>query len=295
MSTTSNIKTNKRSLGMDVSRSTEVIVLIGTGAIGQAIARRIAPGKHLLLADVRDSNAKAASDTLSSTGYQVSTHLVDVSSRKAVHALATAAANLGDITGVIHTAGLSPTQASPEAILKVDLYGTALVLEEFGHVVAPGGSGIVIASQAGHMLPALGWEQDALLAQTPADELLALPMLQPDQVPDSGRAYMISKRANSLRVQSASIQWGERGARVNAISPGIIYTPLAKDEMTGPNAAGYQRMIELCPAHRGGTPDEVGAAAAFLMGPEGAFITGSDLLMDGGVIAAMRYGALARR
>jgi NAD(P)-dependent dehydrogenase (short-subunit alcohol dehydrogenase family) len=277
---------------MDASRSTEVVVLIGTGAIGQAIARRIAPGKHLLLADVRESNAKAVSNTSSSIGYQVSTYLVDVSSREAVHALATTAANLGDITGVIHTAGLSPTQASPEAILKVDLYGTALVLEEFGQVVAPGGAGVVIASQAGHMLPPLGWEQDALLAQTPADELLSLPMLQPDQIPDSGRAYMISKRANSLRVQSAAIQWGERGARVNAISPGIIYTPLAKDEMTGPNAAGYQRMIELCAVRRGGTPDEVGAAAAFLMGPDGAFITGSDLLMDGGVIAARRFGRL---
>jgi NAD(P)-dependent dehydrogenase (short-subunit alcohol dehydrogenase family) len=281
---------------MGTSNRTNVIVLIGTGAIGQAIARRIAPGKHIVLADVREANAQAASDTLSSVGYQVSTHFVDVASRETVHELATVAANLGDITGVIHTAGLSPTQASREAILKVDLYGTALVLEEFGRVIAPGGSGVVIASQAGHMLPApLGREQEALLAQTPADELLALPMLQPDQVPDSGWAYLISKHANSLRVQSAAVQWGERGARINAISPGIIYTPLAKDEMTGPNAAGYQRMIDLCPARRGGTPDEVGAAAAFLMGPEGAFITGSDLLMDGGVIAAMRHGALARR
>lgn len=280
---------------MDKPQRTEVIVLIGAGAIGQAIARRTAPGKHLLLADVREANTRAASDALSLVGYQLSTQLVDVSSREAVHALATAAADLGDITGVIHTAGLSPTQAPPEAILKVDLYGTALVLEEFGQVIAPGGSGVVIASMAGHMLPALAPEQDALLAQTPADELLVLPMLQPDQVSSSGHAYGLSKRANSLRVQAAAIQWGERGARVNAISPGIIYTPLAKDEMTGPNAANYQRMIELCVVGRGGTPDEVGAAAAFLMGPEGAFITGSDLLMDGGVIAAMRFGALARR
>jgi NAD(P)-dependent dehydrogenase (short-subunit alcohol dehydrogenase family) len=156
-------------LKMDSSRKTEVVILIGAGAIGQAIVRRIAPGKHLLVADVRESNAKAASDTLSSIGYQVSVQLADVSSRKDVVALALAAAKLGNITGVIHTAGLSPTQASPQAILKVDLYGTALVLEEFGRVIAPGGSGVVIASQAGHMLPPLGWEQDALLAQTPAD------------------------------------------------------------------------------------------------------------------------------
>ncbi|HNQ93981.1 MAG: SDR family oxidoreductase [Anaerolineales bacterium] len=280
---------------MDTPQNTEVIVLIGAGAIGQAIARRVASGKHLLLADVRESNAKAASDGMSSMGYQVSTQLVDVSSRESVHSLATAAANIGNVTGVIHTAGLSPTQASPEAILKVDLYGTALVLEEFGQVIAQGGSGIVIASMAGHMLPALGAEQDAALAQTPTDELLSLPMLQPDQISDSARAYGISKRANSLRVQSAAVQWGERGARVNAISPGIIYTPLAKDEMTGPNAAGYQRMIELCAVRRGGTPDEVGAVAALLMGLDGAFITGSDFLMDGGVVASMRFGALARR
>ncbi|HNS60978.1 MAG TPA: SDR family oxidoreductase [Anaerolineales bacterium] len=280
---------------MDTPQNTEVIVLIGAGAIGQAIARRVASGKHLLLADVRESNAKAASDGMSSMGYQVSTQLVDVSSRESVHSLATAAANIGNVTGVIHTAGLSPTQASPEAILKVDLYGTALVLEEFGQVIAQGGSGIVIASMAGHMLPALGAEQDAALAQTPTDELLSLPMLQPDQISDSARAYGISKRANSLRVQSAAVQWGERGARVNAISPGIIYTPLAKDEMTGSNAAGYQRMIELCAVRRGGTPDEVGAVAALLMGLDGAFITGSDFLMDGGVVASMRFGALARR
>lgn len=280
---------------MDTPQNTEVIVLIGAGAIGQAIARRVASGKHLLLADVRESNAKAASDGMSSMGYQVSTQLVDVSSRESVHSLATAAANIGNVTGVIHTAGLSPTQASPEAILKVDLYGTALVLEEFGQVIAQGGSGIVIASMAGHMLPALGAEQDAALAQTPTDELLSLPMLQPDQISDSARAYGISKRANSLRVQSAAVQWGERGARVNAISPGIIYTPLAKDEMTGPNAARYQRMIELCAVRRGGTPDEVGAIAALLMGHDGAFITGSDFLMDGGVVASMRFGALARR
>lgn len=280
---------------MDTPQNTEVIVLIGAGAIGQAIARRVASGKHLLLADVRESNAKAASDGMSSMGYQVSTQLVDVSSRESVHSLATAAANIGNVTGVIHTAGLSPTQASPEAILKVDLYGTALVLEEFGQVIAQGGSGIVIASMAGHMLPALGAEQDAALAQTPTDELLSLPMLQPDQISDSARAYGISKRANSLRVQSAAVQWGERGARVNAISPGIIYTPLAKDEMTGPNAAEYQRMIELCAVRRGGTPDEVGAVAALLMGLDGAFITGSDFLMDGGVVASMRFGALARR
>jgi len=204
------------------------------------------------------------------------------------------AASLGDITGLIHAAGVSPSQATPQTILKVDLYGTALVLEKFGKVVARSGSGVVIASQSGHRLGALSTEQDALLATTPTDQLLKLPMLQPDQVTDSLHAYQLSKRGNSLRVMAQAVQWGKRGARINTISPGIIIiTPLARDELTGPRGAGYRRMIELCPAGRAGTPDEVGNLGALLMGPDGAFITGSDFLMDGGVTASYRFGDLA--
>jgi NAD(P)-dependent dehydrogenase (short-subunit alcohol dehydrogenase family) len=177
--------------------------------------------------------------------------------------------------------------------LKVDLYGTALVLEEFGNVIARGGSGVVIASQSGHRLPPLSAEQNAALAMTPVEELLNLPMLQLDQVKDSLHAYQISKRGNSLRVMAEAVRWGKRGARVNTISPGIIITPLAKDELNGPRGAGYRRMIELCAAGRAGTPDEVGNVAALLMGADGAFITGSDFLMDGGVTAAYRFGDLA--
>jgi NAD(P)-dependent dehydrogenase (short-subunit alcohol dehydrogenase family) len=194
---------------------------------------------------------------------------------------------------VIHAAGVSPTQATPETILNVDLYGTALVLEEFGNVIASGGSGVVIASQSGHRLPALTPEQDKALAITPTDALLAIPMLQPDQIGDSLHAYQVAKRGNSLRVMAEAVRWGKRGARVNAISPGIIFTPLARDELNGPRGDGYRRMIELLAAGRGGTPDEVGAVAALLMGPEGSFITGSDFLMDGGVTAACWYGELA--
>ncbi len=178
-------------------------------------------------------------------------------------------------------------------ILKVDLYGTALVLEEFGSVIARGAAGVVIASQSGHRLPALMPEQNKALATTPADELFALPMLQPDQMTDSLYAYQISKRANSLRVMAEAVRWGKRGARVNTISPGIIFTPLAKDELTGPRDAGYRRMIELSAVGCGGTPDEVGAVGALLMGPDGAFITGSDFLMDCGVTAAYWFGELA--
>jgi NAD(P)-dependent dehydrogenase (short-subunit alcohol dehydrogenase family) len=270
-----------------------VIVVIGPGSIGQAIARRVSAGKHVLLADLRQENADAAAEVMSNAGFEVSTATVDVSSRESVHALVQTATGFGDVTGVIHAAGVSPSQASPGTILLVDLYGTAVVLEEFGNVIAAGGAGVVIASQSGHRLGALTAEQDAALAMTPAEELLALPMLQPDQVRDSLHAYQLSKRGNALRVMAEAVRWGKRGARVNTISPGIVITPLAKDELTGPRGAGYRRMIELCPTGRAGTPDEVGTVGALLMGPEGGFITGSDFLMDGGVTAAYRFGELA--
>ena len=195
--------------------------------------------------------------------------------------------------GVIHAAGVSASQASIEQILRVDLYGTALVLEEFGRVIAPGGSAVVISSQSGHRLPALTLEQDRALATTPVDDLLGLPMLQPGQLRDGLHAYQVSKRANGLRVQAEAVRWGERGARVNAISPGIIITPLARDELNGANGAGYRRMIELAPAGRAGTPDEVATVGELLMTERGAFITGSDILIDGGGTASHFYGPLA--
>jgi NAD(P)-dependent dehydrogenase (short-subunit alcohol dehydrogenase family) len=273
----------------------DVIVVIGAGQIGQAIARRISAGKHVVLADLHQDNADGVAEVLANAGFEVSTATVDVSSRESVHALAETATALGDVTGVIHAAGVSPSQATPEAILAVDLYGTALVLEEFGNIIAPGGSCVVIASQSGHRLGALTAQQDAALATTPADQLLALPMLQPGQVTDSLHAYQLAKRGNSLRVMAEAVRWGKRGARVNTISPGIIITPLARDELTGPRGEGYRRMIELCPAGRAGTPDEVGTVGALLMGPDGAFITGSDFLMDGGVTASYFFGELAPR
>jgi NAD(P)-dependent dehydrogenase (short-subunit alcohol dehydrogenase family) len=200
---------------------------------------------------------------------------------------------LGQVTGLIHAAGVSPSQATPATILHVDLYGTALVLEEFGNVIAPGGAGVGIASQSGHRLPPLTLEQNKALATTPVEDLLDLPFVQPDQVTDPLHAYQISKRGNALRVMAEAVRWGKRGARVNTISPGIIITPLAKDELTGPRGEGYRRMIELSAAGRAGTPDEVGNLAALLSGPDGEFITGSDFLMDGGVTAAYWYGELA--
>jgi NAD(P)-dependent dehydrogenase (short-subunit alcohol dehydrogenase family) len=270
-----------------------VIVVIGPGQIGQAIARLVGVGKHVLLADLRQDNADAAAEVLGNAGYEVRVATVDVSSREAVHALVGRATGLGEVTGLIHAAGVSPSQASPSTILKVDLYGTALVLEEFGSGIAAGGAGVVIASQSGHRLPPLTTEQNKALATTPVEELLDLPFLQPDQVTDSLHAYQISKRGNSLRVMAEAVRWGKRGARVNTISPGIVITPLAKDELTGPRGEGYRRMIELSAARRAGTPDEVGSVGALLMGPDGGFITGSDILMDGGVTASYWYGELA--
>jgi NAD(P)-dependent dehydrogenase (short-subunit alcohol dehydrogenase family) len=270
-----------------------VIVVIGAGLIGQAIARRVGVGKHVLLADMRPDNANAAAQVMGNAGYEVSVATVDVSSREAVHALIEAAKALGDITGLIHAAGVSPSQASPATILKVDLYGTALVLEAFGNVIARGGAGVVIASQSGHRLPALTAEQNKALATTPVEELLGLPFLQPDRVTDSLHAYQLAKRGNSLRVMAEAVRWARRGARVNTISPGIIMTPLARDELSGPRGEGYRRMLEMSPAGRAGTPDEVGNVGALLMGADGAFITGSDILMDGGVTASYWYGELA--
>ena len=272
---------------------TDVLVVISAGVIGSAIARRVGSGKHILLADLRPEAAEAVANTLRDVGFEVSTATVDITSRASVEALAQKAASLGDVVGVVNAAGVSPSQAPKEVVLKVDLYGTALILEAFGNVVAPGGAGLMIASMSGHRLPSLTAEEDRALATVPADELLSLPIAQPDNVRDSLHAYQISKRGNALRVKAEAVRWGKRGARVNSVSPGIVMTPLARDELNGPRGDGYKRMLSLSPAGRAGTPDELATLAALLMGEDGAFITGSDFLMDGGVTASFFYGELA--
>lgn len=270
----------------------DVVVVIGAGGIGQAIARRQGFGKTILLADFNDETLQAAATALTGASYSVETQKVDVSSRVSVRALADKAAALGRVMQVINTAGLSPNMAPPERVMEVDLYGSAVVFEEFERVIADGGSGLIISSMAGHMLPALTPEQDHALAFTPADDLLALPFLAPDAVPNSMVAYMMAKRANNLRVQAAAITWGARGARVNSISPGIVSTPLAQHELNSPIGDGYRAMIAASPANRMAPPEEIAIAAGFLLGPDAGFITGSDLLIDGGVVAAMRAGKL---
>jgi NAD(P)-dependent dehydrogenase (short-subunit alcohol dehydrogenase family) len=270
----------------------EIAVLIGAGSIGVAIGRRVGVGRTLLLADFNEATMASVADTLRGEGYEVSTQQVDIADHASVAALASTAAGLGDVSRVVVAAGVSPVQATTERVLHVDLLGTAYVLEEFGRIITAGGSGLVIASMAGHMGEGYPRDVEHALAYTPAAELLGLPFLAADQVGDSGAAYMLAKRANALRVQAEAVKWGERAARVNCLSPGIISTPLAQEEMSGPNAAGYRAMIETSAAGRMGTPTDVADIAAFLMGPQGAFITGSDLLIDGGVIAAMRAGQL---
>ena len=268
----------------------EVGVLIGAGMIGQAIIRRVGIGRRILVGDFKAENAERVVRTLYDAGFEAEAATVDVASRDSIRELVEKAASFGPVTRLIHAAGVSPSQASIERILQVDLYGTAVILEEFGQVIASGGSGVVISSQSGHRLGSLSNEENALLAKTPAEELLALPMLQAKKVRDTLHAYQLSKRCNGLRVAYESTRWGKRGARVNAVSPGIIITPLANDELNGPRGAGYRKMIETCPVGRAGTPDDVANVAELLLSDRGSFITGSDFLMDGGVTATWWYG-----
>ena len=271
----------------------QVLAVIGAGGMGQAIARRQGPGRTVLLADFNEATLQAAADTLKADGHTVFTNRLDVSSPESVTAFAQEAAALGNVTQVVHTAGLSPVQAPPAAILAVDLLGVALVLEEFGGVVAAGGAGVVISSMAGHLMPPLAANQEAALGHTPAAELLDLPFIGPEQVTDPGMAYGIAKRANHIRVAAASVAWGRRGARINSISPGIISTPMGQQELASPNGAVMRTMIDASGTGRLGTPDDIAAAAAFLLGPDSTFITGTDVLVDGGVVAALRSGQLA--
>lgn len=272
--------------------SQDVIVIIGAGGIGQAIARRQGFGKTILLADWNEEALAVAAAGLSEASYCVVQHRVDVSERASVQALAEAAAALGRVVQVVNTAGLSPNMAPVGKLLEVDLYGSAVVFEEFGKVIAAGGAGLIISSMAGHMMRPLPAEDEQQLAHLPADELLSLPCLQAEAVPNSMVAYMVAKRANFLRVQAEAVKWGERGARVNAISPGIVVTPLAAHELNSQIGHVYRAMVAAAPSKRMAPPEEIAVAASFLLGPDAGFITGSDLLIDGGVIAAMRSGKL---
>lgn len=268
---------------------TEVSVVIGAGGIGLAIARRISSGRHVLVANHTQESAEDAADVLRKAGFEATAMMADIADRSTIEAVLTKAHQIGPIKALVLAAGVSPSQAPVETILKVDLYGTAMVLEHFGAAMSEGGAGVVVSSQSGYRMPALTVEQDALLATAPAEELLELDFVK--NVRDTLHAYQMAKRCNSLRVRGEAVKWATRGARVNAFSPGIVVTPLAHDELYGERADFYQAMLARMPAGRAGTPDEIAALAAHVMGPEGGFITGSDFLIDGGATADFFYGA----
>lgn len=268
------------------------MILTGAGQIGMAIARRMGYGMKIIIGDKRKENADIISDTMNKAGFDTIPVEMDLSSRYSILKLIETAKSHGDITRLVNAAGVSPSQASIETILHVDLYGTAVLLEEVGKVIAEGGTGVTISSQSGHRMPALGAKIDEQLAVTPTEELLKLDILRPDNIHDTLHAYQLAKRCNVKRVMAEAVKWGERGARINSISPGIIVTPLAIDEFNGIRGDFYKNMFAKCPAGRPGTADEVANVAELLMSERGAFITGSDFLVDGGATASYFYGPL---
>ena len=270
----------------------EVMIVMGAGQISMAIARRVGFGMKIVLGSRKLSSAEAVAKTMNDAGYDVVPVAADLSSRESIQNLIKEAQKYGPITKLVNGAGVSPSQAPIEAILKVDLYGTAVLLEEVGKVIAEGGSGVTISSQSGWRMPALTAEQDELLATTPTEELLSLEMLQPENIRDTLHAYQMAKRCNEKRVMAEAVKWGERGARLNDIAPGIIVTPLAIDEFNGPRGDFYKNMFAKCPAGRPGTADEVAGVAELLMSDRGAFISGSTFLIDGGATASYYYGPL---
>lgn len=273
----------------------EVIILTGAGQIGMAIVRRMGYGKKIVVGDKRVENADVVARILNQAGFDVVATEVDIASLASIRKLIALAQELGEIAMLVNAAGVSPSQASVETILKVDLYGTAVLLEEVGKVIKRGGSGVTISSQSGYRMPALSTEIDEQLATISTEELLLLEVLQPNNIKDTLHAYQLAKRCNVKRVMGQAVKWGERGARINSISPGIIVTPLAIDEFNGPRGDFYKEMFAKSPAGRPGTADEVANVAELLMSDRGAFITGADFLIDGGATASYFYGTLKKR
>lgn len=270
----------------------DVMILTGAGQIGMAIARRMGYGMKIVVGDKKVENARAISRIMNEAGFDTVAVEMDLSSRSSIQGMIGEARKYGEIAMLVNAAGVSPSQAPVEAILKVDLYGTAVLLEEVGKVIRRGGVGVTISSQSGHRMPALSAEADAQLALTPTEELLDLDILKPEHIKDTLHAYQMAKRCNEKRVMAEAVKWGERGARINSISPGIVVTPLAIDEFNGPRGDFYKNMFAKCPAGRPGTADEVANVAELLMSDRGAFITGSTILIDGGATASYFYGPL---
>lgn len=270
----------------------DVTLWIGAGQIGMAIARRMGYGMKIVIGDYNTENAEKISEIMNNAGFDTTTMKVDLSSRDDIKNFIAEGQKYGNIKMLVNSAGVSPSQASIEQILKVDLYGTAVLLEEVGKVISNRGVGVTISSQSGKRMPQLTPEQDEQLACTPTEELLSLDILNPENIKDTLHAYQLAKRCNEKRVMFESVRWGERGARINSISPGIIVTPLAIDEFNGIRGDFYKNMFAKCPAGRPGTADEVANVAELLMSDKGAFITGTDFMCDGGATASYYYGPL---
>lgn len=269
-----------------------VMLWAGAGQIGMAIARRTGFGKKIIVGDKSKANAKAVAKIMNEAGFDVVPMEMDLSSRESIKDMIAEGKKYGEIKDMIIAAGVSPSQASIETILKVDLYGSAVMMEEVGKVIAAGGNGIMISSQSGFRMPSLTLEEDKLLATMPTEELLHLDILRPENIRDTLHAYQLAKRCNEKRVMAQAVVWGKRGARINDIAPGIIVTPLALDEFNGLRGNFYKNMFANCPAGRPGTADEVANVAELLMSERGAFITGSTILIDGGATASYYYGEL---
>ncbi len=270
----------------------DVMILTGAGQIGMAIARRMGYGMKIVIGDKKPENAQAIAEIMNNAGFDAEAMEMDLSFRESILNLIAKAREYGEISMLVNAAGVSPSQAPIEAILKVDLYGTAVLLEEVGKMIKKGGVGVTISSQSGHRMPALSAEADEQLACTPTEKLLDLEILKPENIKDTLHAYQMAKRCNEKRVMAEAVKWGEKGARINSISPGIIVTPLAIDEFNGPRGDFYKNMFAKCPAGRPGTADEVANVAELLMSDKGAFITGADFLIDGGATASYFYGPL---
>jgi NAD(P)-dependent dehydrogenase (short-subunit alcohol dehydrogenase family) len=276
----------------ELSNHAEVLVIIGVGGMGVAVARRMGAGRVVVLGDVNTTQVDGVAEQLADDGHHVVKGHVDVASRESVTEFARLASSHGRVSSVVHTAGLSPQQASAEVVLAVDLLGVALTLEVFGDVIEPGGAGVVIASMAGHFLPPLPRDVELQLATASADELQSLPACGPAAITSSEVAYPFAKRANQLRVAAAASQWGRRGARINSVSPGVIATAMGRRELAGPSGDSMRSMVNGSGIRRVGTPDDIAAAVEFLLSPAAGFITGADLLVDGGVVAAVRTGTI---
>ncbi|MEK1407663.1 SDR family oxidoreductase [Limosilactobacillus fermentum] len=270
----------------------EVMIVVGAGQILLAIARRMGYGKQILLGDKSEGNAKAIGKVLEEAGFDVTTTVMDLSDRASIQAMVKKATSMGPVKYLVNGAGVSPSQASIETILKVDLYGTAVLLEEVGKVIEEGGAGIVISSQSGFRMKQLTPEEDRQLALTPTEELLDLPLLAEENIETTLQAYQLAKRCNEKRVMGESVKWGARGARLNDIAPGIIVTPLALDEFNGIRGDFYKNMFAKSPAGRPGTADEVADVAELLMSDRAQLITGATFLIDGGATASYYYGPL---